>query len=58
MTTPSAIFTSMMPVARLEILNLLLAFLLGANHEEIHDGEDGYHHQDETHAAALCGLGC
>ena len=42
----------------LEILNLLLAFLLGANHEEIHDGEDGYHHQDETHAAALCGLGC
>ena len=42
----------------LEILYLLLALLLGPNHKEVHDGEDGYHHNQETgHAAtALCGL--
>jgi hypothetical protein len=37
----------------LELTNLLLLLLLWANHEEIHNSKDSYHHYEHTHATTL-----
>ena len=36
----------------LETTDFLLLFLLRTNHEKPHNGENGHHHDDETHAAS------